>query len=60
MKLWLYFYEGKKKVYVKTCGDGTNATDALHEAMEWCKANCEEKGVDEFYLMGNRIYGEYY
>ena len=59
-KLRLYFYEGKKKVYVKTFGDGTDATAALDEAREWCKENCEDKGIMDYYLMGNKIWLEYY
>lgn len=58
LKFRLYYYNGNKKVILKTFGDGTNVTAALHEAMEWCEQYCEEKGVMEYYYNENRIHGE--
>jgi bisphosphoglycerate-independent phosphoglycerate mutase (AlkP superfamily) len=57
-RIRLYYKNGNSKVYLHTFGDGTNVTDALHESMEWCKANCEERGVMEYYYNGHKILAE--
>ena len=58
LKLRLYYYNGNQKVIIKTFGDGTNVTAALHEAMDWCVQNCEEKGLMEYYYNGNKVWCE--
>lgn len=58
-RIRLYYKSENSKVYLSpTFGDGTNVTEALHESMEWCKANCEEKCVMEYYYNGHKVWAE--
>ena len=58
-RIRLYYKNGNSKVYCSPIfGDGTNVTDALHESMEWCKANCEERGIMEYYCNGHKVLAE--
>lgn len=57
-KIKLFYYVNGDKVTAQNFGDGTNVTDALHKAMDWCKENCEERGLMEYYYNGNRIRAE--
>jgi hypothetical protein len=58
-RIRLYYKIGNSKVYFSpTFGDGTNVTDALHESMEWCKANCEDRGIMDYYYDGHKVWAE--
>lgn len=57
-KIKLFYYVNGDKVTAQNFGDGTDVTDALHKAMDWCKENCEERGLMEYYYKGYRIRGE--
>ena len=58
LRLRLFYYNNNSKVILNTFGDGTNVTEALHEAMKWCEENCEERGIMTYYYNGNRIHAE--
>lgn len=58
LRIKLYYYVNGDKVTAYNFGDGTNVTDALHKAMDWCKENCEERGLMEYYYKGYRIRAE--
>lgn len=57
-KIKLYYYINGDKVTAKNFGDGTNVTEALHQSIDWCKENCEERGLFEYYYNGYRIHAE--
>lgn len=58
LRVRLYYWNGKQKVIIKTFGDGTNVSAALHESRLWCIENCKEKGIMEYYYNGNRVWCE--
>lgn len=58
-RIKIYYNNGNSRIYIGTTfGDGTNVTEALHEAMEWCKANCEDRGIMDYYYDGHHVWLE--
>ena len=54
----LYYYDDDdSKVYVKTCVT-QDYTSAIDESLAWCRENCEERGVMDFYYNGHKIWME--
>lgn len=51
-KYHLYYISHEQRNYVKDC-------NSIDECINWCKANCEEKGIFEYYFNGNKVYCEF-
>ena len=58
--LKLYYYDDNdNKVYVKTCDAYDSYKSVLDASLAWCRENCEERGVMDFYYNGHKMWLEF-